>query len=240
MDMSKQTGKAGRDPVTAKEVLQTLKSLGSPKARESMARFGMVVDNAQGITTPVLKAFARKLPRDHKLAAELWKSGIFESRAIAAMIDEPAKVTAAQMDRWARVFNSWAICDACCCYLFRQTAHAWEKAVEWSEAAAEYHKRAGFALMAYLAVHDKTAADARFIELLPVIEREADDDRPFVRKAVNWALRQIGKRNRRLNAVAIEAGERIRARGTKSARWIAADALRELRGDKVRRRLQAR
>jgi 3-methyladenine DNA glycosylase AlkD len=221
MDMTKQARKPARDPITAKEVLQSLKSLGSPKARESMARFGIAVDNAHGITTPVLKAFARKLPRDHRLAAELWKSGIFEARAIAAMIDEPEKVTAAQMDRWARVFNSWAICDACCCYLFRRTSCAWEKAVEWSAATAEYHKRAGFALMAYLAVHDKQAVNERFIELLPVIERESDDDRPFVRKAVNWALRQIGKRNSHLNTAAIEAGERIRARGTRSARWQA-------------------
>jgi 3-methyladenine DNA glycosylase AlkD len=144
------------------------------------------------------------------------------------------------MDRWARDLDSWGICDCCCCYLFRKSPFAWPKAVAWAAKKPEFVKRAGFALMAYLAVHDKAADDASFLKLLPIIERESDDDRPFVRKAVNWALRQIGKRNLRLHAEAVAAGERIRARGTRSARWIAADALRELRKEKVLARLRSK
>jgi len=223
----------------SREILQAIGTLASGKVRESMKRFGIKTDNARGVSTPALHALARKIGRDHELALRLWDTGIFEARAVAALIDEPAKVTRAQMDRWAHAFDSWAICDCCCCYLYRKTPHAWPKAVEWAAKKGEFVKRAGFALMAYLAVHDKSASDARFIALLPIIERESDDDRPFVRKAVNWALRQIGKRNSRLHAKAIEAGERIRARGTRSARWIAADALRELRSEKVRRRLRS-
>src|SRR6516225_7305174 len=201
-----------------------------------MKRFGINVDNARGVTTPALKVLARKIGRDHQLALQLWDSGIFEARAVAALIDEPDKVTRPQMDRWTRAFDSWAICDGCCCYLFRKTPFAWAKAVEWSAKKPEFVKRAGFSLMAYLAVHDKKADDARFAELLPAIERASDDDRPFVKKAVNWALRQIGKRDLWLNALAIRTAEAIRARGTRSARWIAADALRELRSEAVQTR----
>jgi 3-methyladenine DNA glycosylase AlkD len=201
-----------------------------------MQRFGIPIDNARGVSTPALKALARSIGRDHALAQRLWASGVFEARAVAAMIDEPEKVTKRQMEDWARDLDSWGICDACCCYLFRRTPFAWEKAVAWTSRTGEFVKRAGFALMAYLAVHDKNATDDQFIELLPMIERESDDDRPFVRKAVNWALRQIGKRNRRLHPIAIDTAEKIKARGTRSARWIAADALRELRSNAVRER----
>jgi 3-methyladenine DNA glycosylase AlkD len=220
------------------DVMRAIDALASGDVRAGMARFGIPTDNARGVSTPQLKALARKIGRDHTLAARLWASGVFEARIIAAFIDEPSKVTRAQMDRWARDLNSWAVCDACCCYLFRRTAFAWDKALEWAGRDREFVKRAGFALMAYLAVHDKAAEAADFAELLPVIERESDDDRPFVRKAVNWALRQIGKRNLHLNSLAIEAGERIRARGTRAARGIAADALRELRGAAVQARLK--
>jgi 3-methyladenine DNA glycosylase AlkD len=219
------------------EVLQAVEALASGEVRASMARFGIKVDNARGVTTPALKALARKIGRDHQLATQLWESGIFEARAVAALIEEPDKVTRAQMDRWTKAFDSWAICDACCCYLFRKTPYAWAKAVEWSAKKPEFVKRAGFALMAYLAVHDKNADDTAFQKLLPYIEREADDERQFVKKAVNWALRQIGKRNHRLNNLAIKTAETIRAQGSRSGRWIAADALRELRSEPVQARL---
>jgi 3-methyladenine DNA glycosylase AlkD len=219
------------------DVMQAIDALASGDVRAGMARFGLPTDNARGVRTPQLKALARRIGRDHVLAGRLWATGVFEARVVAAFIDEPEKVTRAQMERWAREFDSWGVCDACCCYLFRRTPFAWAKAVEWAGREAEFVKRAGFALMAYLAVHDKAADDAAFAGLLPVIEREADDDRPFVRKAVNWALRQIGKRNARLNALAIAAAEHVRARGTRAARWIAADALRELRGAAVQARL---
>jgi len=203
-----------------------------------MQRFGINVDNARGVSTPALKALARKIGRDHQLALQLWDSGIFEARAVAALIADPNQVTRALMDRWTRAFDSWAICDGCCSYLFRKTPFAWAKAVEWSAKKPEFVKRSGFSLMAYLAVHDKKADDAAFEKLLPIIEGAADDDRQFVKKAVNWALRQIGKRNVQLNRRAIRTAENIRARGTRSARWIAADALRELRGEKVQARLR--
>lgn len=222
------------------EVLSAIDALASGNVRESMRRFGIRVDNAKGVSAPALHALARKIGRSHLLAGQLWASAIFEARVVAALIDEPDKVTRAQMDRWARDLDSWAVCDACCCYLFRKTPFAWDKAVQWAGRKPEFVKRAGFALMAYLAVHDTEAADERFARLLPVIERESDDDRPFVRKAVNWALRQIGKRNARLHPTAVEAAERIWRRGTRSARWIAADALRELRSEQVRARLRAR
>jgi 3-methyladenine DNA glycosylase AlkD len=222
------------------EVLQAIDALASPAVVTSMAQFGITTDNARGVKTPQLKKLARQIGRDHALAKKLWHTGIFEARVIAAMIAEPDKTTRSQMDRWTKQFDSWAVCDACCSYLYRRTPFAWEKAVEWAGAKAEFVKRAGFALMAYLAVHEKKTPDTEFERLLPILERESDDDRPFVRKAINWALRQIGKRNLRLNGLAISTGERIRARGTRAARWIAADALRELRGEAVQRRLAAR
>ena len=219
------------------EVLQALSSLGSRAVRESQERFGIRSGHAHGITTPQLKMLARRLGRSHQLAGELWATGILEARILAALIEEPEKLSAGQMDRWARAFDNWGVCDACCCYVFRKTPFARAKAVEWAGKKSAFVKRAGFALMAYLAVHDKKSADAAFAEWLPLIERESDDDRPYVRKAVNWALRQIGKRNGRLNRSAIRTAETIRKRGTRSARWIAADALRELRSAPVQARL---
>jgi 3-methyladenine DNA glycosylase AlkD len=224
----------------SRDVLEAIDALASGRVLESMKRFGIETDNARGVSTPALKAIARKIGQHHQLAQKLWATGIFEARAIAAMIDEPDKVTRRQVESWARDLNSWGICDACCCYLFRKTPFAWEKAVEWAGRKPEFVKRAGFALMAYLAVHDKAATDEQFVQLLPVIERESDDDRPFVRKAVNWALRQIGKRNLRLHPPAIAAAERIKARGTRTARWIAADALRELRNATVVERISTK
>jgi 3-methyladenine DNA glycosylase AlkD len=214
---------------TAKAILEMLESLGTPSGRASMERFGIPSTNAHGINTPTLKALARKIGRNHALALDLWDTGVFEARALAAMVADPAKLTRSMTNRWARDLDSWGICDACCCYLFRKTPFAWERAVAWSSAKPEFTKRAGFAMMAYLAIHDKQAADARFIALLPILEREAGDERLFVKKAVNWALRQIGKRNPRLRKRAIACAERIHKQGTASARWIASDALRELK-----------
>jgi 3-methyladenine DNA glycosylase AlkD len=174
------------------------------------------------------------------LALELWKTKIYDARSVAFLIDDPAKVTRDQMDDWAAGFDNWATVDGTCGYLFCRTPFAYEKAFEWSGVEPEFIKRAGFSLMAYLAVHDKKAADKKLAAFLPVIERESHDDRNFVRKAVNWALRQIGKRSRGLNKLAAETAERIRAQGSKSARWIASDALRELTSEKVTERLEKR
>ncbi len=155
------------------------------------------------------------------------------------MIDGPELVTEAQAERWVRDFDNWATCDSCCLYLFAYVPFAWRKVFGWSRREREFEKRAAFSLVACLTVHDKAAPDERFLKFLPVIKREARDDRNFVRKAVNWALRQIGKRNRKLNRAAIRTAREIQKLGTPSARWIAADALRELTGAAVQRRLRA-
>jgi 3-methyladenine DNA glycosylase AlkD len=203
-----------------------------------MARYGIRSAKALGVPAPTLMQIARRAGRNHDLALALWETGVLEARAIAALIDDPALVTGAQMERWAADFDSWAVCDAACNKLFDRTRFAWQKAVAWTRRKEEYVKRAGFVLMATLAVHDKEAADERFLAFLPIIEREATDERNFVRKAVNWALRQIGKRNVRLNAAAIETARRMQAIDSKAARWIAADALREITGEAVQERLR--
>lgn len=225
---------------TSEEIVEKLRSLGDPKAVEGAARFGIDVPDILGVSAPALRKLAKEIGVDHRLAGQLWRTGIHDARALAALIDDPAKVTPGQMDRWAKDFNSWAVCDMACCCLFDRTPHAWDKALEWTRREQEYVKRAGFVLMAALAVHDKKAADTCFEAFLPYIAQHADDERNFVRKAVNWALRQIGKRNLRLNKLAVETAKGIRVQNTKSARWIAADALRELTSESVQARLKRR
>ncbi len=205
-----------------------------------MARFGVHVEKAHGISMPVLHKLAKEIGTDHRLAQQLWASGIHEARILAGLVDDPAKVTAKQMERWARDFNAWDVADGSCGHLSVFARPAWRKAVEWARREPEFVRRAGFALMACLAVHDKEASDARFVCLLPIIRRRASDERNFVKKAVNWALRQIGKRNRRLNRSAIRTARRIRSTDAPAARWVAADALRELTGAAVQRRLAGR
>ncbi|HWP83514.1 MAG TPA: DNA alkylation repair protein [Bacteroidota bacterium] len=224
--------------VTYGEILAKLKSLRNEKNIAGMARFGIHSEKVFGISAPVLKTMAREIGRHHDLALALWKSGYLEARILAALIDEPEKVTQAQMERWVRDFDNWAVCDTCCGSLFDKTPYAWKKALAWSNRSEEFTKRAGFALMAWLAVHDKEASDKKYQRFFSVIKRESTDDRNFVKKAVNWALRQIGKRNRRLNKKAIQVAKEIQAINSKSARWIAADALRELTNPKVAERLK--
>lgn len=224
--------------VKCDEILDRLRSLGDPRNVEGMARYGIRVTKAFGVSAPNLRALAREVGRDHKLAGRLWRTGVHDARIFAALIDDPAQVTLAQMERWAKDFNSWAVCDSACCCLFDKTAYAWGKTVEWTERQGEYVKRAGFVLMAALAVHDKKTPDERFLAFLPLIAQHATDDRNFVKKAVNWALRQIGKRSRDLNEAAVRTAQEIRRTDSKAARWIASDALRELTSDKVRQRLK--
>jgi 3-methyladenine DNA glycosylase AlkD len=223
---------------TKATVLRELKGLADPRVRAQMAYFGVRVPKARGITAPVLHALSRRIGRNHQLAEQLWASGIHEAKILATLIGEPEKVTSALMDRWARDFNGWDVVDSCCRYLFVFATPAWSKIEEWSRREKEYVKRAAFSLMAYLSYLDKESSDARFARLFRTIERESDDERNFVRKAVNWALRQIGKRNLRLNREAIQVAERIRLRGSRAARWIAADALRELKSEAVQKRLR--
>ena len=223
---------------TAAKAVAALRHLGRKRNVDGMARFGIRAREVFGVSKPKLDALARKIGKDHKLGLELWKTGIHDARLLGVLISEPKSVTAAQMERWVRDFDNWDVCDGTCCHLFVFAEPAWGKAFEWTRRTKEFEKRAGFALLAYLAVHDKTAGDAIYKKFLKTIEREAWDERNFVRKAVNWALRCIGKRNIRLNRAAITSAERIRRQDTKAARWIAGDALRELRSDAVRKRLR--
>jgi 3-methyladenine DNA glycosylase AlkD len=218
--------------------LRELKALADPKVRAKMEYFGVRVPKAHGISAPVLHQFAKQIGKDHRLAQQLWNTGVHEARILATLIGESEKVTAAEMDRWARDFDSWDVVDAACCYLYAHAKPAWKKAEEWSRRREEFAKRASFSLVAYLSYKDEAAPDARFARFLRVIEREAHDERNFVKKAVNWALRNIGKRNIRLNREAIRSAERIRWQGSRAARWIAADALRELKSAAVQAQLR--
>ena len=227
-------------PVTAEEDLIRLRALADPGVRRGMARFAIPTGNALGISAPALRGLAKKIGRSHTVAEALWQTGILEARILAALIGEPALFTEAQAEDWVRGFDGWSVCDACCFELFDKTPFAWRKALEWSRRGPEFEKRAGFALMAALARHDRTAPDSRFSPFLRAIRRESGDGRNFVRKAVNWALREIGKRNLKLNRAAVRQARALRALGTPGARWIAGDALRELTSAAVQRRLRAR
>ena len=225
---------------TVEEVLKKLEARADPRVRAAMPHFGVRVEGALGISAPVLHRLAREIGRNHRLAQQLWKSGVHEARILAALVDDPTKVTEGQMERWARAFDSWDLVDGTCDYLFVYAAPVWKKTVEWTRRKEEYVRRSGFTLMACLAVHDKRAPDSRFARLLPLIRRAASDERNFVKKAVNWALRQIGKRNVRLNRLAIRTARTIRTIDSHAARWVAADALRELTSSAVQRRLVTR
>lgn len=203
-----------------------------------MARFGIKADRAFGVSVPALRALARSIGKDHTLAQELWDTGIHEARELATMIADPREVTEELMERWVKDIDSWDVCDHCCGNLWGKTPFAYRKARDWSNRPEEFVKRAAFSLMAALAVHDKAASDGAFIKFLPIIKRESTDERNFVKKAVNWALRQIGKRNRNLNRKAIQTAREIQKLESRPARWIAADALRELTNDKVQSRMR--
>lgn len=222
-------------------MIAELRELSDPSRRDAMSRFAITTTRCFGISAPEVKALAREIKKlgldNHSIAADLWASGIYEARSVAYLIDDPKQVTTEQMDAWAADFDNWATVDGTCGYLFCRTQYAYEKAVEWTQREPEFEKRAAFSLMAYLAVHDKKAPNEKLADFLPLIEKHSDDGRNFVKKAVNWALRQIGKRNLELNSLAIEAAERIKSTGTRTGRWIAADALREFRSESVRERL---
>jgi 3-methyladenine DNA glycosylase AlkD len=211
------------------EALRELRALARPGGVEGLARYGIRPARPLGVRVTDLRRLARRIRTDHALALALWDTGIHEARILASIVADPAVMTPELMDDWITGFDAWDVCDQACMNLFDRTPHAAAKALEWSRRAAEFEKRAGFALMAALAVHAKAMPDDEFAPFLEAIERESDDDRNFVKKAVNWALRQIGKRNPQLRERAIETAQGIAARGTRPARWIARDALRELR-----------
>ena len=204
-----------------------------------MARFAIPSDKAFGVSVADVRKIARQLGRSHELAAALWATDRYEARLLAIFVDEPARVSPAQMDRWCKDFDSWALCDTACFALFDRTAHAWQKVAPWAARQPEFEKRAGFALLWALAVHDKACADAPFLQGLQLIEASAGDDRNFVRKAVNMALRAVGKRNAALHAAAAEVARRLAASQDPTARWVGKDALRELTSARVMQRVAA-
>lgn len=221
-----------------KDLMKELKSQINHENREGMTRFGIKTDKALGIPLSILRPTAKRIGTNHNLSLKLWESEIHEARLLAAIIGDPERVTENQMESWVKQFDSWDICDQVCFNLFDRTPFAYGKALEWSKREEEFVKRAGFALMASLAVHDKKTDDKKFERFFPAIKRGSKDERNFVKKAVNWALRQIGKRNLSLNKKAIRLAKEIKKIDTKSARWIASDALRELESEKILERLK--
>ncbi len=220
------------------EIIRRLKRLSNPGNVEGMKRFGITAQNTLGVSMPVLRSMAKEAGKNHAMALELWASGIHEARILASLVDDPALVTERQMESWVKDFDSWDVCDQVCMNLFSRTGFAYGKAREWSARGEEFVKRAGFALMACLASGDKKAKDWQLIAFLPLIRKASCDERNFVKKAVNWALRQMGKRNPSLNRKAIAAAKLIQKTDSRSARWIANDALRELEGAAVQKRLR--
>jgi len=224
---------------TLSQALALLHAQARPAELAGMARFGMDVSNRLGISIPTLRRLGKQIGRDHALALALWDTGIADAQILAGLVTEPAQMTSGEMDRWAKTMRSWDTCDQTCSNAFGASPLAWRKVAAWAPRRDEFVRRAAFALLATLAVHDKAAADEAFIATLPLIEAAATDDRNFVKKAVNWALRNIGKRNAALNTQAIACAERLRATQARAARWVAADALRELQSEAVQTRLKA-
>jgi 3-methyladenine DNA glycosylase AlkD len=220
--------------------LAWLERRGTKRNREGMARYAITAPKVFGVSMATMQALARELGRDHALAEALWQTGWYEARMLTAFVDEPERVTAAQMDRWARDFDNWAICDTLCFKLFDRTPHAWRKIHQWSTRREEFVKRAAFALLASVALHDKQAPDEPFLESLALIERAAEDERNFVKKGVSWALRAVGRRNQALNTAAIETARRLAGSAAPAPRWVGKDALRELSGIVVQRQLERR
>ena len=228
-----------KDPRVA-ETLRWLEARGTKANRDGMARYGIVAKKVYGVSMGTMKTLAKKLGRDHELALALWDTGWYEARILTSFVDEPMRVTPSQMDRWARDFDNWAICDSICFHLFDKTPHAWRKIEQWSRRKDEFVKRASFALLAAVALHDRKAPDEPFIESLELIRRSASDERNFVKKGVSWALRSIGHRSKATHAAAIETGQRLAASSDPTERWIGKDALRDLKRPLVVNRLKRR
>ena len=227
------------DPRVA-ETLRWLEKKGTKANRDGMARYGIVAEKVFGVSMGTMKTLAKKLGRDHELALALWDTGWYEARILTSFVDEPKRVTPSQMDRWARDFDNWAICDSICFHLFDKTPHAWRKIEQWSGRKEEFVKRASFALLAAVALHDKKAADEPFIESLELIRKAASDERNFVKKGVSWALRSIGHRSKATHAAAIATGQRLAASSDPTERWIGKDALKDLTRPMVVNRSQRR
>ena len=223
--------------IQVRSALSSLEKMSTRRDRENLARFGISANKAFGVSMANIQILATRLGRGHDLAAALWDTGWYEARLLTSFVDEPERVTAAQMDRWCRDFDNWGICDTVCFHLFDRTPHALGKVAQWSDQPGEFVRRAAFALLASLAGHDKSATDEAFVASLPLIERAATDERNFVKKGVSWALRRIGRRNAALNAAAVTLARRLADSPQSAARWVGKDALRELTSQAVVRSL---
>ena len=226
--------------MNSEQVLEILRANANPEQLAGMARFAIQTDQRLGLSIYDLRRIAKEVPHEHQLALDLWESGIMDARLLASMVDVPEEATEAQLEEWVKDFNSWDICDQVCDNLIMHTAFAWDKVQEWSTREEEFVKRAAYALISCLAWHDKNATDQQFIDLFPLIQAGAIDPRNFVKKAVNWALRNIGKRNMALNQAAIAQANDLLTLGDKTANWIARDALRELQSEKTQARVAAK
>ena len=224
------------DPRVA-ETLRWLERKGTKANRDGMARYGIVAQKVFGVSMTTMKALAKKLGRDHELALALWDTGWYEARILTSFVDDPRLVTAAQMDRWARDFDNWAICDSICFHLFDKTPHAWRKIEQWSRRKDEFMKRASFALLAAVALHDKKAPDAPFIASLDLIRKAADDERNFVKKGVSWALRGIAHRNGYLHSASLEVANQLAESSDRTERWIGKDVIRDITRPVILRRV---
>ena len=224
--------------MNSEEIINKLKTMSNPKNVEGMARYGINPKNNLGISIYKLRPLAKEIGKNHELSLKLWNSGIHDARLLAVFLDDPSDVTEEQMDSWAKDFDSWDVCDQACTSLFDLTPHAWKKVFEWAERDEEFVKRGAFSIIAGLAVHDKEASDEKFEQFASIIIKHANDERNYVKKAVNWALRNIGKRNLMLNKKMIELSREIKKINSKSARWIANDAIRELTSEKVKQKLK--
>ena len=221
----------------AKDVVAWLETTGTRRTVEGMARYGLPSARAFGVPVGVMQKEAKRIGKDHDLAEALWKTGWFEARMMSAFLGEPERLTTERMNAWARDFADWGVTDTVCLHLFDKTPLAWGRLAPWARSPREFVKRGAFALLAGLSLHDKAAADARFLAALPLIEAAAEDDRNFVKKGVNWALRTVGRRNRKLNAAGVAVAKRLAASAEAAPRWVGKDALRELTSAKVRSRL---
>ena len=220
------------------DVLEKLKKNARPDQLQGMARYGMTVEKRLGVSIPELRLLAKEIGKDHKLSLGLWKTGIDDARILAAMIDDPQKLTEAQMENWVKDIKSWDVCDQICMNLFEKSPLAWKKIQDWSVREEEFVKRTAFSLIACLAWHDKKTEDDKFMALFPTIKQGAIYERNFVKKAVNWSLRNIGKRNRNLNTAVIDLAKEIHNLDSKAAHWIARDAIKELESQAVQKRLK--
>ena len=226
--------------VDVQAALASLEKMSTKRDLDNLGRFGITANKAFGVSMANVQVLAKRLGRSHDLAAALWDTGWYEARLLTSFVDEPACVTSAQMDRWCRDFDNWGICDTLCFHLFDRTPHAWAKVRKWQDDRREFVRRAAFALLACLALHDKTTGNAPFVESLAFIERAATDERNFVKKGVSWALRLIGRRNRALNVAAVDLARHLSVSADPTSRWIGRGALKELTSPLVRRQLAGR